>query len=359
MLIFSFIFQQNCFSQLSPGPVVPAYLAGQLPADRFRPIHLRSISYEAATNNIGLILDMGDNKNLSVSQLEDETQQLFQYFQIGLVLPNEMFWVNLRPDEPSNVIAPCLEKTDIGKVLLEADLQLKKDMAACTSPDTREGRVYWNKLYAKAQELFGQSDIEIPTITRPWIVPAEIIMAQSHESAYIYKATLKVLLEQDYVSRPAIGSLTAASHDSLSSVVVKGTQANNPADARFKELNEYSSQILREEILPRLTKEVNSSRKYAALRQVYYSLILAQWYKQARPQTFAAQIDSMNLDGLVSRQKWSKDAYYLQYRKSFEQGEYIKEETVYTKAGLSIRRYFSGGIKMSIANPEGLILTPL
>ncbi|MFA5099973.1 MAG: HEAT repeat domain-containing protein, partial [Candidatus Omnitrophota bacterium] len=344
LIIFCLAFEQSGFAQVAPQINIPAYLAGYLSPDRFRPVHLRSFSINPDTNNINLVLDKGDTKNLRPVQLEEASRTLFEYFQIGLALPNSMFWVNLRPDDPANIIDPYVEKTDLGKVLLEADLQLKKDMAACTSPDTKEGRAYWNKLYAKAESLFGQQDMEIPTITRPWIVPGEIIMAQSQESAYVYKATLKVMLEQDYL---------------------KDAQAYNNNDARFKELNEFSSQLIREEILPKLTRDVNSAKRYAGLRQVYYSLILAQWYKQKNSESslrgasqpslrgaegdeanssFAAQIDTRNLEGLTSKQQWLKQAYYQAYKKSFERGEYNKEETVSSQGGLTIRRYFSGGV---------------
>ncbi|MBP6920709.1 MAG: HEAT repeat domain-containing protein [Candidatus Omnitrophica bacterium] len=324
LVIFCLVFEQSGFAQVAPQITVPAYLAGALSPDRFRPIHLRSISFDQATHNFNLLLDKGDVKDLRQSQLEETTRRLFEYFQIGLRLPNSMFWVNLRPDDPSNIIDPYLEKTELGKVLLEADLQLKKDLSACTSPDTKEGRSYWNKLYAKAESLFGQSDIEIPTITRPWIVPGEIIMAQSGEGAYVYKAMLKVMLEQDYLK-------DAAGYDF--------------ADPRARELNEYSSQLIRTEILPRLTRDVNSAKRYAGLRQVYYSLILAQWYKQSKPEAFGSKIDSRDLTGLTSQKQWSRQTYYQAYKKSFEKGEYNKEETVNSASGLTIRRYFSGGIR--------------
>jgi len=44
------------------------------------------------------------------------------------------------------MIDPYLERTDIGKVFLAAAVQLKKDVARFTSPDTRTGREYWNRL---------------------------------------------------------------------------------------------------------------------------------------------------------------------------------------------------------------------
>ncbi|HLD40914.1 MAG TPA: hypothetical protein VJA84_01920, partial [Candidatus Omnitrophota bacterium] len=141
-------------------------------------------------------------KGLSNIQVKDKADELMKYFHIGMSLPNDKFWVNLRPDAPEQIIDPELEKTDIGKIMLEADLNLKKYTSAWTSPQTKEGREYWDKLYKKAGELFGSENITIPTITRPWIVPGEIIVRESGSGAYIYKAALKVMLEEDYLKSP-------------------------------------------------------------------------------------------------------------------------------------------------------------
>ncbi len=269
--------------------------------------------------------------------LEDETKELMKYFFIGLALPNEKFWVNLRPDSPDNILDPDLEKTDIGRILLEADLQLKKDTSGMTSPQTKEGREYWDNLYKKAGELFGTENITIPAITRPWIVPNEIIIRESAEGAYIYKATLKVMLEEDYL---------------------RGARINYGFnDPRLKELNEYSTQLIKESIIPKLTYEVNASKRYAPLRQVYYSLILAQWFKQkygsfgsiraadisARVNSYIDLIDSGSLANLTSSQPYDKQSYFQQYQKSFKDGEYNLQEPVYASMGQSIRRYVSGG----------------
>src|SRR3989338_7383128 len=128
--------------------------------------------------------------------------------------------------------------------MLEADLKLKQDTALFTSPQTPQGKEYWNKLYQKAGELFGTENITIPTLTRPWIVPGEIILRESNDKtsqgAYIYKANLKVMLEEDYLTGRG-GSRTA------------------PTDPRLKELNIYSTQLIKELILPRLTQKINSS----------------------------------------------------------------------------------------------------
>jgi len=221
-LSFLLIFQQSGFTQVAGELDLSTHFAklssSFLQPATFRPLHLRYLSYDPRANNFNLLLDKGDFlKGLSPAEggapnhpiglgalttgtpseqkLKEETKVLLNYFFIGISLPNESFWVNLRPDSPDKIIDPELAETDVGKILLEADLQLKKDTANFTSPKTPEGKEYWDKLYKKAEELYGSENITIPTLTRPWIVPDEIIIRESSDNAYIYKATLKVMLE--------------------------------------------------------------------------------------------------------------------------------------------------------------------
>jgi hypothetical protein len=109
-------------------------------------LHLRYLQFNPSQNNFNLLIDKGDQfkelssssvilnpaaggmKNLSSKgtvpkqELEHATKDLMNYFFIGLALPNDKFWVNLRPDSPDNIIDPLLAKTDIGRILLEADV---------------------------------------------------------------------------------------------------------------------------------------------------------------------------------------------------------------------------------------------
>jgi hypothetical protein len=186
ILCFLLCFEQSGFAQAA---AVELNFAGHLAnlhqnifSEKFRPLHLRYLSYDNLKNNFKLLLDKGDfMKGLSPKgtvpeeKLQEETKALLNYVFVGIALPNDSFWVNLRPDGEDNVIDESLAKTDVGKILLEADLQLKKDTAKFTSPETLEGKTYWDKLYKKAEELFGYENITIPTLTRPWIVPGEII----------------------------------------------------------------------------------------------------------------------------------------------------------------------------------------
>ncbi|MFH0762693.1 MAG: phosphoglycerate kinase, partial [Candidatus Omnitrophota bacterium] len=273
-------------------------------------------------------------KSLKAEEASESTRQLLNYFLVGLSLPDDSFWVNLRPDSENEIIDNFLAKTDVGKIMLEADLQLKKDAARFTSPEASEGRAYWNKLYKKAKELYGYEQATIPAITRPWIVPNEIIVRETKDSAYIYKATLKVMLEEDYLKGQG------------SKVNGQGGDYNFN-DVRAKELNEYSAQLVRELIIPKLAKEVNVSKRYAALRQVYYSLIFSRWFKSKfanQSGKYSSLIDSKNLSGLSSAAAWSKSTYFNAYKNSFAQGEYNVKETVPTPTGQAIRSYFSGGV---------------
>ncbi|MDD5774643.1 MAG: hypothetical protein PHS64_01725, partial [Candidatus Omnitrophica bacterium] len=315
---------------------MPAYLGGLVGGDKFRPMHMRWLSYDPLNNAFDLAVEPGDDARIKDADIKKSTTKIMEYFQIGLRLPDSMFWVNLRPDAPDQIIDPYLGRTDIGKIMLEADLQLKKDLARFTSPDTKAGREYWNKLYARAEQVFGPSDITIPTVTRPWIVPNEIIIKEYKDGAYVFKATMKVMLEQDHLKDAAGYSFD---------------------DPRVKEINEYSSELVRQLIIPQLTREVNSSKRYAGLRQVFYSLVLSQWFKQRYANQHAAEaqegtasnvllqsIDSRDLSGLTSATAWSKESYFNRYVQSFQKGEYNKQETVNGPSGMTVRQYFSGGI---------------
>ncbi|HAH19794.1 MAG: hypothetical protein A2Y00_10745 [Omnitrophica WOR_2 bacterium GWF2_43_52] len=347
-LSFNFLFTQCLFAQGVAQLNIGSYLrtaTSSMAVDKFRPVHMRYFSYDIATDKFEMLLDKGDNKDIKEDELKDKSKALMEYFQIGLSLPNDKFWVNLRPDAEDQIIDPELEKTDVGKIMLEADLQLKKDTASFTSPQTPEGKEYWDKLYKKAGELFGTENITIPTITRPWIVPGEIIIREGEDSgstslttsAYIYKANMKVMLEQDHLQ--GTGGRVQGIDYSFK-------------DPRMKELNEYSSQLIRELIIPKLTKEVNISKRYAALRQVFFSLVMARWFKDnftGKPGTYASLIDSHNLNDISSQEPWSKTVYFNQYKESFAKGEYNLKEQVATPYGQTIRSYVSGGVVMNFA----------
>ena len=137
LLCFLLCFEQSGFAQVAGSTALTTSaqldMAGHLSSlrssflnDKFRPLHLRYIALGGLNNNLRLLLDKGDTKDLQSAALETSTKELLTYFFVGITLPNESFWVNLRPDSPDNIIDPLVAQTEVGKVLLEADLQLKK-----------------------------------------------------------------------------------------------------------------------------------------------------------------------------------------------------------------------------------------
>src|SRR3990167_1867672 len=350
VLSFGLLFQQSglvyAVGELNLANYLSSMHSAIIQPDCFRPPQLRYISYALKSDDFKLLLVKGDAKEPNRQNGPNDkllTQELLNYFLIGLSLPNDTFWVNLRPDAADNIIDPLLEKTDIGRIFLESDLQLKKDTASFTSPQTTEGKAYWDKLYKKAGELFGSENITIPTITRPWIVPNEVIVRETDDSAYIYEATLKVMLEEDY--------LKSSQQSAFSN------QQYNFNDLRLKELNQYSTQLIKDTIIPKLTQEVNSSQRYAKLRQVYYSLVLSRWFKmkyQGKPGEYPELIDRQGLTNLTSQQSWDKQVYFSQYQESFAKGEYNLKETVASAFGQSIRSYVSGGIMVDPITEVGV-----
>ncbi|MCX7927832.1 MAG: hypothetical protein N2606_06840 [Candidatus Omnitrophica bacterium] len=347
LIIFCFSYQQSGACQVV-NPTVSAS-AGNIAfsIERFRPIHLRYLHCNPAEESFTILLDKGDFLSSNI-KVEDTTLKLIEYFLIGLVLPDSVFWVDLHPDRNNRMLDPDLAKTDVGKILLETDLLLKKDVAKATSVDTPEGRQYWNELYQKANEIFGmEQEIEIPTAIRSWIVPGEIILCQSSTSTYICKATLKVVLEEDWF----------------------GQKNMSFTDRRIMAINKYSSELIRRLIIPKVTRLVNSDRRYAPLRQVYYSLILARWFKSQFKNkavslekkispavlSLVEKVDSRDLEGLTSETSWSKDTYFDAYRQSLLYGEYNKQEEVMTAYGLMLQQYFSGG--MDFRFPSSIVAT--
>ncbi len=149
LLSFALLWQQSSYAQVLTIDMGKFFgIPGAFTtAGRFRAPNLKYFAYDSANNGLKVLIDKGDFKDLSGLKLKDSTQVLLKYFLIGVTLPDEAFWVNLRPDAEDNIIDPELARTDIGKILLETDLQLKKDTALATSPQTREGKEYWDKLY--------------------------------------------------------------------------------------------------------------------------------------------------------------------------------------------------------------------
>ena len=109
---------------------------------------------------------------------------------------------------------------------------------------------------------------------------------------------------------------------------------------------------MKEIILPAITQDINTSPRYAPLRQIYHSLILAEWFKRkhssvsrATQDTKCASRDTLHASrntnpydpyinsgttaGLESQVPWEKQALWQEYLKSYKEGEYKLQDTIF------------------------------
>src|SRR5208282_2949693 len=111
------------------------------------------------------------------------------------------------------------------------------------------------------------------TFNKVWIVPEKAVVYENAKAgtAYVVESKLKVMLEQDYLS--------LEKHEGIKSVQVQTIDTN-----------QLGSQIVREIVIPELTREVNENKNFVQLRKVYNSLILATWYKKKIKDSILTQV---------------------------------------------------------------------
>jgi len=243
----------------------------------------------------------GGNSLSTDGYIVDTMRLSLESFLLGLSYPESAFWVNLSPKSESCCIDPSIADTDTGKILLAADLRLKKDASSLTNPRTSPaGRKYWELLYAKAASL---GIDEVPVSNRIWIVPAPVHIFQEAESVHIEGSGLKICLEAEYMN---------------------GGREQKPLTPKQLCLYNYSSQLMKELIIPGLYQKVNEGASYWQLRQVYRSLALAQWYKKeflSKDQDLQVALLA-DIGGISSRLSYNQEAIYQQYLDSLRRGEY-------------------------------------
>lgn len=226
-------------------------------------------------------------------------------FFVWLTLPTSKFTVNLNPDEPSRIIDADFGRTNAGRVLLEADLQLKKTVAQLIHPDTPLGAQYWEALKGEG----GERCVSF----RQWIVPATARVHENGEELYILDAPLSVKMETEYFQ-------------------TQGLLGDRKSDCQQDQsIEAHNEAVFRTMILPQLEQAVNQAAEYAELRRVYLSRVAAEWYRDQntyKPTTFAELIDRGDITPWVSTELWSPQEAYNRYVESFTKGEFnVTRET--------------------------------
>jgi|GEM_PF-5277594 len=241
--------------------------------------------------------------------------------------------INLSPYEKDQMIPKALGQTALGRDLLAQDYILKQLTASLIYPEKNLGKEFWNRVYTKAQAMYGTSDIPVNTFNKVWILAKKATVYEHNQTAFVMEGHLNVMLDEDYI---------AMSHQK-DMAESKATAGLNPTNQK---INELGSQIVREIVLPELEKEVNTGKNFAMLRQIFYSEILATWYKKNLKEALLNQVysDKSTVNGIHLNDPSVKDKIYQQYLNAYKKGvfNYIKEDP--QANGQSIpRKYFSGG----------------
>ncbi|MBI3601922.1 MAG: GNAT family N-acetyltransferase, partial [Candidatus Omnitrophica bacterium] len=223
------------------------------------------------------------------------------------------------------------------------------------------GKKFWKRVYEEAAKKYGTTNIPVNTFNKVWIVPEKAVVYENAKAgtAYVVESKLKVMLEQDYLALQK--NVSSRGSEAAVAISKRTTNSNEIASSPTAPRNDTSalgSQIVREIVIPELTKEVNENKNFAQLRQVYNSLILATWYKKKIKDSILAQVyaDKNKVAGVgyessviarsdVTKQSNDTEIIYQRYLAAFKKGvyNYIKEEQDPITNQSIPRKYFSGG----------------
>jgi hypothetical protein len=252
-----------------------------------------------------------------VIDVKTSSGKLIEFFLTALAFPDDKFWIDLNPASPDRVADRELAKTDFGRIMLAADLQLKKDTSDLTNPrKSKAGKEFWERLYRKAEGLGIAS--HIPVADRVRIMPGEICVRRGQRELSILSSRLSVVAET---------AVTAQ-------------------DQKTRELLEYGAQQMKELIIPELERRVNDGYAYAELRELFQAMVCARWYKD----NFGAssvEASRRAVADFVPDYPYGEREIYNEYMDSLRLGEYSLTETVSKYEfflRLVTRTYTTGGL---------------
>ncbi|MFF8642694.1 hypothetical protein [Streptomyces sp. NPDC015345] len=241
-------------------------------------------------------------------------------FFVWLSLNPADFWVNLHPDQPDRIVDHRLGRTDAGRVLLEADLEMKKTVGRLIHPHTALGKRFWNGIRGDCMA------------SRMWIVPAPASVYEDGDKLYILDAPLDVKVETE--------------HDAASAR--SGDTPTCPHQDQA--IEEHNEQLDRALVLPKLRKAINTAPEYAALRRVYLARVAAEWYRElstTKDTSYGELVNSGDITDWQITGDWTPRHTFDKFRASYTKGEF-KVTDRSTSAGTTyVRRYAYGGVDLT------------
>lgn len=312
---------------------VPGTVVNMTPA--FSPVIMRGITiHPEDALKFDFLIEKGDQA-LNEADFKKEANKLIKYFLAALTVNEKEMWVNLSPYEKNRIIPEHFGQTEMGRDLLAQDYLLKQLTASLMIPENDLGTEFWTRVHTKAKERFGTEEVPMNTFNKIWIVPEKAFVYEHEKGAVVVKNHLKVMLEEDYLALDANKNSTEHGLGD-----VKADQ--------LKIISGVQSQVIKEILIPEIEKEVNEGKTFANLRQIFNSVILATWYKQALKESLLGQVyvNQNKLKGVETDDKEANQKIYKQYVEAFQKGVYnlVKEEYDPATQNVIPRKYFSGGV---------------
>ncbi|MFG2332706.1 hypothetical protein ACGFMM_24170 [Streptomyces sp. NPDC048604] len=233
-------------------------------------------------------------------------RQTSDAFFVWLALDRSDLWVNLHPEQPDRIVDERLGRTEAGRVMLEADLRLKRDVGAVVHPRTSTGRAYWAELKGDCAGI------------RVWIVPGAAQVYEDGDALYILDAPLTVRLED-----PVDETGPAQSEPEQTGPELAGpgrTACDLDAEERA-----HNERLGRRIVLPRVEHLVNTAPQYAELRRIHFARVAAEWYRglSLRKDTaYRKVIGSGSVEPWRIRSGWRPQDTFRKYVASYRKGEY-------------------------------------
>ncbi|GGI09614.1 hypothetical protein [Isoptericola cucumis] len=231
-----------------------------------------------------------------------------------LALDSSQFWVNLNPDTPETIVDKEFGTTDAGRVLLEADLEMKKSLTDLSNPETELGKKHWDSLERT------EDGVICYDWTRLWIEPQPAKVRTDGDQLYILDAPLQVQIEPFEIDWTVPGEEPCT-------------------ETAPKDMVERNTQRIVDDFEQPLEDYVNTAPEFADLRRVYTARVAAEWIKDRdakRPGAFHDVIGSGDVSAWPARTDYDPQDVFdelmdvlqtVQYRYEYEHGsaEYYVE----------------------------------
>jgi len=339
---------------------------------------MRGIEFDPDNpQTLQFFIESEGNKEVSSQQIK----QLMRYFLGCLAVDSSKVWVNLSVYEKNRIIPDCLEKLDIGKNLLVEDYLLKQLSSTITDPKNPYGKKFWDQVHKAAFAIAKTTKVPVDTFYKVWIVPdcAEVVESNGQGKgdtgeklgvrsykleverekkekgklkqtvAFVKKARLRVLMQEDYHA-------SKRAHTDVGN----GQLENRKKNKKIEQINQQARNIFKRTLLPIIEDQVNNSPTFAGLRQLFYSLILATYFKERfRHLSFYKSYINQEKTNVISHDNLqAKQIVYQSYVDNFYKGNYSSIEKSYDRflEQPVTRRYFSGGSSLEMKPGKNFII---